>query len=327
MMTMNDAFTPYERGLREFQQRLGKQPERLPDFFNYEHQLRTNIQRARDDGETPILSADRNRIVRQLNALALETVGVSFNEMCGLGRREPVLTRPMVSLPPLAVLFLNLVSVAILAFVLRPLVSVSLPCISLLAGTLSLAVTLLVILHLIWRYLNPVIKATSGEIKVALLSAPIELLTKLADALHPYPSRLPDAVLWTLAVALSLTAVFLGLSPLSPFPPTEEPPIVQRFSVQFLERDRVTIYIEPSELFELVPSEQVLVQAETFGEAVPLCTWSAANGGLQPAEGCATLYSAPFHETYDVLDLQAQSPCKTQNACASINIKVVPNNQ
>ena len=324
---MSDAFTLYEKGLREFQQRLGKQHERLLDFFNYEHQLCTNIQRARDDGETPILSADRSRIVRQLNALAVETVGVSFNEMCGLGRHEPVLTRPMVSPPPLAVLFLNLVSVIILAFILRPLVSVSLPCVSLLAGTLSLAVTLLVVLHLVWRYLNPVIKATSGEIRVASLAAPIELLTKLADALHPYPSILSDAVLWTLAVVLSLTTVILGLSPLSPFSPTEEPPIVQSFSVQFLERDKMTIYIKPSELFELVSSEQVLVQAETFGEAVPLCTWSAANGGLQPAAECATLYSAPFHETYDVLDLRAQSPCRTQNACASLNIRVVPNNQ
>jgi hypothetical protein len=324
---MSDAFTLYEKGLKEFQQRLGEQHERLLDFLNYEQQLCANIQQARDDGDTPMLSADRNRIVRQLNALMLETVGVSFNEMCGLGHREPVLTMPMISPPPLAVLFLNLVSAITLAFILRPLVSVSLPCVSLLASTPSLAVTLLVILHLIWRYLNPVIKATSGEIRVALLAAPIELLTKLADALHPYPSILPDAVLWTLAVALSLTTVILGLSPLSPFPPTEEPPIVQSFSVQFLERDKMTIYIKPSDLFELVPSEQVLVQAETFGEAVPLCTWSAANGGLQPAAGCATLYSAPFHETYDVLDLRAQSPCRTQNACASLNIKVVPNNQ
>lgn len=322
---MNDAFTLYEKGLREFQQRLGKQHERLLDFLNYEHQLRANIQRTRDDGETPILSADRNRIVRQLNALALETVGPSFNEMCGLGRREPVITIPIVELPTLVMLFFNLVAVIIIAFILSP--SVSLPCVSPLASAPSLAVIVLMLFHLSWRYLNPVIKATGGEIKVSLLATPIELLTKLADALHPYPSRLPDAVLWTLAVALSLTTAILGLSPLSPFLPTEEPPIVQSFSVQFLERDKMTIYIKPSDLFELVPSEQVLVQAETFGEAAPLCTWSAANGGLQPAVGCATLYSAPFHETYDVLDLQAQSPCKTQDACASINIKVVPNNE
>jgi hypothetical protein len=326
-MTMNDAFTPYERGLREFQQRLGEQHERLLDFLNYEHQLCTNIQQARDDGETPILSADRNRIVRQLNTLALETVGISFNEMCGLGRREPVITIPIVELPTLVVLFFNLVAVIIIAFILSPSVSVSLPCVSPLASASSLAVIVLMLFHLSWRYLNPVIKATSGEIKVALLAAPIELLTKLADALHPYPSRLPDAVLWTLAVALSLATVILGLSPLSPFPPTEAPPIVRSFSVQFLERDKMTIYIKPGELFELVPSEQVLVQAETFGEAVPLCTWSAANGGLQPAAGCATLYSAPFHETYDVLDFRAQSPCRTQNACASLNIRVMPNNQ
>jgi len=91
---MIDAFTPYERGLEGFQQKLDKQHARLPEFLNYAHQLRTNIRQARQDGDTPSLIADRNRIVKQLNTLALETMGVSFNELCELGRDESMLTIP-----------------------------------------------------------------------------------------------------------------------------------------------------------------------------------------------------------------------------------------
>lgn len=325
-MTMSDAFTRYERGLKEFQQKLGEQHQRLLDFLNYDHQLRTNIRQARHDGETPSLSAERNRIVRQLNALALETVGISFNEMCGLGRHEPVLTMPIVKLSPPVTLFFNLVVVIILALILRPLVSAWLPCISPLASAPSLAIILLVLFNLIWRHLNPVIKASGGTVEMVWIAVPIQVLASLADALHPW--TLSDVALWVLAIVLSLAAVILGISPLSPFPPPcEETPIVQRFSVQYLERDEMTISFKPGDVVEINAGELVLVQAETLGQDGAVCTWSAANGSLQPAEGCATLYSAPFSGTHDILDVLAQSPCKTQSASASLHITVVLSNQ
>ncbi len=329
-MTMSDAFTPYERGLQEFQQKLGEQHERLLDFLNYDHQLRTNIRQARDDGDTPTLSAERNRIVRQLNALALKTVlktvGISFNEMCGLGRHEPVLTMPIVKLSPLVMLFFNLVVVTILAPILGPLVSASLPCVSPLASAPSLAVILLLLFHLVWRYLNPVIKASGGTVEMVWIAVPIQVLASLADALHPW--ILSDVASWVLAIVLSLATVILGISPLSPFPPpSEETPIVQSFSVQYLERAAMTISFEPGDVVEINAGELVLVQAETLGQDGTLCTWSAANGSLRPAEGCATLYSAPFSGTHDILDILAQSPCKTQSASASLHITVVFSNQ
>jgi len=323
---MSDAFTPYERGLKELGEKLGEQHERLLDFLNYDHQLCANIRQARDDGDTPTLSAERNRMIRQLNALALETVGISFNEMCGLGRHEPVLTMPIVKLPPLVMLFFNLVVVITLALILRPLVSASLPCVSPLASAPSLAVILLMLFHLSWRHLNPVVKASGGTIKVAWVAVPIEIFASLSDALHPW--ILSDPALWVLAVVLSLVAVILGISPLTPLPPpSEKTPIVQSFSVQFLERDEMTISLKPGDTLEIMADEQVLVQAEALGKAAPLCTWSAANGRLQPAEGCAILYSAPFSGNRDILDILAQSPCKTQSASASLHITVVLSNQ
>ncbi|RLC67973.1 MAG: hypothetical protein DRI48_00880 [Chloroflexi bacterium] len=319
---MDDTFTPYEKGLKEFRQKLGDQHERLQTFLNYEHRLSANVQQARDYGDTPALSAERNQIVDQLNALALETVKTSFNEMCGLERQNSVLTMPLVVLPSWAVLFFNLVVVIILAPILRPLVSTWLPCIPSIASALSLAIILLMLFHLAWRSFNPIIKASGGTVKVSLIAVPIQVLASLADALHPWP--LLDSALWIFAIAISLMVGVLGMSPLSPFPPPrEEPPIVQGFSVQFLDRTGMTIAFSPGDLVELGPDEQVRVHAETLGKAIPLCTWSATNGRLQSAEGCSILYSAPFHEVYDFLEVQAQPPCRTQSAYASLHIRIV----
>jgi len=322
---MGDAFTPYEIGLEELQQELGQQHERLLEFLNYEGQLSANIRQARGDGETPVLSADRNRIVRQLNALALETVQISFNELCGLRRHGPVLTTTMVRLSPPVMLFFNLVVIAIPAFSLKPLTSASLPCVPPLFSASSLAVILLVLFHLAWRYFNPVFKVAGGTVTVTWIALPIKVLASLADALHPW--ILSDLVLWVSAICLFLAAVILGLTPLSPLPsPPEETVIIQSFSVEYPERAATTVSLEPGDMIEIEADELVLVKVRTLGQ-VGLCKWSAFNGSLHPAEGCSTLYSAPFDEVYDVLDVLAQSPCKTQNASASLRIEVTPGNQ
>ena len=49
---------------------------------------------ARLDGDSETRRADRNRILRELNRLALQTARLSFNELCGFpggrGRRHPI---------------------------------------------------------------------------------------------------------------------------------------------------------------------------------------------------------------------------------------------
>jgi hypothetical protein len=114
---------------------------------------------------------------------------------------------------------------------------------------------------------------------------------------------------------------------LVPLPP-EETPIVQRFSVQYCERDGTPPKsFRPNDVVEIMPGEQILVEAEILKQADALCKWSAAKGIRQSAEGCSTLYSAPLDGTGDILDILAQSPCKTWDAHASLHIKAVPLNQ
>jgi hypothetical protein len=240
----------------------------------------------------------------------------------------PAAKAPIVKLPPLAMLLLNLVIVAVLALNLGSLVSASLPCVSPLISAPSLAVILLLLFHLVWYYLGPAIRETSDDIEVGPVAVPIKVLASLFDALHPW--ILSDRAPWVMAVVLSLAAGILGLSlsPLSPLrPPPEDTPVTQSFSVEYLERGGTTVSLKPSDVVEVSAGEQVLVQAETLGQDGILCTWSAASGNLQSAQGCATLYNAPFYETYDVLTIRAQSPCKTQNAYASFTVKVVLRNQ
>lgn len=318
-MTMSDAFTPYERGLKEFQQKLGKQHARLLDFLNYDHQLCTNIRQARDDGDTPTLSAERSRIVKQLNTLALETMGVSFNEMCGLGRHEPVLTIPIVELSPWVMLFFNLVAVIILALILGPLVSVSLPCVSPLASAPSLAVILLVLFNLFWRYLNPVIKVSGGTVKVAWVAFPIKVLASLSDALHPW--IISNPVLWVLAIVLFLAAGLVGVGPFSLFPVQESTPIIQDFLVHYA--DSQTETFAAGDLVEIPAYTQALVEAVVSGQADVSCTWSAVKGTQLPQKRCATIYSPPFEGNQDALSVLAQSPCKTWQAFAGLHINVV----
>ena len=85
---MSDAFTPYETGLARFLERLGQDHPRYTEALTLEAQLRENVGQARLDGDTETRRADRNRILRELNRLALQTVRLSFNELCGFPGAE-----------------------------------------------------------------------------------------------------------------------------------------------------------------------------------------------------------------------------------------------
>jgi hypothetical protein len=80
---MADPFTPYETGVNRLLEQLGRDHRRYAEVLTLETQLRENVSLARLDGDSETRRADRNRIVRELNRLALEAVGVSFNELSG----------------------------------------------------------------------------------------------------------------------------------------------------------------------------------------------------------------------------------------------------
>ena len=83
---MTDIFSIYERGLEDLLSRLGKGHPRYAEALTLESRLRENIAQARRYGDTETRRAERAQIVDQLNALALEHLGLSFNELCGLER-------------------------------------------------------------------------------------------------------------------------------------------------------------------------------------------------------------------------------------------------
>ena len=81
-MSTTDAFTPYEAGMNRLLERLGSNHPRYAEATTLQSRLSDNITQARRYGETETRRADRAQIVDALNRLALETVKVSFSELC-----------------------------------------------------------------------------------------------------------------------------------------------------------------------------------------------------------------------------------------------------
>lgn len=75
----SDPFARYEHGLQELEKHIGQHE----DLLVYEQQLRENMANARRFGDTSEKRSERARIVSELNRLALNAIGVSFNELCG----------------------------------------------------------------------------------------------------------------------------------------------------------------------------------------------------------------------------------------------------
>jgi hypothetical protein len=78
---MGDAFTRYKRGLDRLLELLGSGHPRYPEALTYQQRLQENIGLARRHGDTEELRAWRSRVVEQLNLLALDAIGTSFNSL------------------------------------------------------------------------------------------------------------------------------------------------------------------------------------------------------------------------------------------------------
>ncbi|MCD6345751.1 MAG: hypothetical protein J7M17_09160 [Anaerolineae bacterium] len=101
---MTDVFAAYERGLAELLKRLGKDHLRYAEALTLQTRLLKNIAQARRYGDTETRRAERAQIVDALNRLAVEAVGKSFNEWCGMPADEEAIQNgirsPSLSLPP-----------------------------------------------------------------------------------------------------------------------------------------------------------------------------------------------------------------------------------
>lgn len=78
----HDVFTHFEIGLERLVEQIGTDHPRYSDFLVYEEKLTNIIKRSRRFGDIRERQADRAEVIDQLNALALSTVGISFNELC-----------------------------------------------------------------------------------------------------------------------------------------------------------------------------------------------------------------------------------------------------
>lgn len=76
----------YQKALDTLRPRLEQTP-RFPDFLALEHRLRANLSREARHGTTEMVRAERSEIVGSLNAVAIETLGITFNDLL-FGRRS-----------------------------------------------------------------------------------------------------------------------------------------------------------------------------------------------------------------------------------------------
>jgi len=81
---MDDLFARYERGLARLFDRLGVGHPLAGEALVYQQRLQENIDSARRYSDTQELRAERSQMVEQLNRLAKEAIGSSFNELTGI---------------------------------------------------------------------------------------------------------------------------------------------------------------------------------------------------------------------------------------------------
>jgi tetratricopeptide (TPR) repeat protein len=78
---MSSALASYETGLSLLLKRLGQKHPRYTEALTLQSRLLENLAQARRYGDTETRRAERAEIIDRLNHLALETLGVSFNEL------------------------------------------------------------------------------------------------------------------------------------------------------------------------------------------------------------------------------------------------------
>jgi hypothetical protein len=85
---MEDFFAAYEKGLVKLLACLGSEHPRYAEALIFQSRLLENMAQARKYGDTEHLCAGRAQIVDSLNRLAMETVKMSFNDLCS-GSTQP----------------------------------------------------------------------------------------------------------------------------------------------------------------------------------------------------------------------------------------------
>jgi len=86
---MGDVFDSYKTGLTRLLKRLGSDHPHYVKALTLQTRLLENTAQVRNYSDSENLRSERNRILTQLNRLALESLGVTFNELCDLVVEPP----------------------------------------------------------------------------------------------------------------------------------------------------------------------------------------------------------------------------------------------
>ncbi|MCA9951769.1 MAG: hypothetical protein KDE48_19090 [Anaerolineales bacterium] len=82
MPLQTDFFSTYENGLAHLLAQAGRDDAQYPYLLTCQQKLEENIQLTRQREDNDERRSQRAEIIKQLNILALSTVGMSFNELC-----------------------------------------------------------------------------------------------------------------------------------------------------------------------------------------------------------------------------------------------------
>jgi len=120
---------------------------------------------------------------------------------------------------------------------------------------------------------------------------------------------LPTGVLWLLLIASTLFP-FIARSSNSPFRPSENIPIIQGFSIQYLP-STTTRFHQSGDTITILAGQQIFVEAIIIGEFAEPCEWYAVKGSFLRSGKCSILYTRPIGKSGDSLMVTANSLCGT----------------
>lgn len=226
-----------------------------------------------------------------------------------------------INLHPLVRLLISLLAVAVLFvfFYFNKIDVAIFPCIQLGASSLGLAIIVLLLFQLLWRFCDKSIYDFIEKLGNSVLKALLSVLYPVFKSIHI--KEIPTYHLTSLVIFLITAVWILLLSPLSLFPVSEEIPIIENFSIRYIDGTITTA--KPGDIVEIIGGDQIRVSITTSAPTNLHCTWSSVSGNLRPNKGCSITYFAPFIEVKDTLVALVESPCETQQASVGLHIKIL----
>lgn len=174
-------------------------------------------------------------------------------------------------------------------------------------NALCWSIAILLLLHVTWRHLGSLIKNLIDEVAIGKVKLTGKSIMDLINSLHL--TMLSTGALWLLLIVSALFP-FIARSSNSPFRPSENIPIIQGFSVQYLP-STTTQFHQSGDTITILAGQQILVEAIIIGEFAEPCEWYAVKGSFLRSGKCSILYTRSIGKSGDSLVVTANSLCGT----------------